>query len=507
MGTVYNSVTNAPIAHAMVQAPGQPNVAAFTGPDGRFEIQHVAAGSVMLNAEKPGYFSAQELSQGVPMAGQGTTFTVGEDSRDVRLKLVPEAHIEGHIINSDNEPISGLQVFVMGEQIVEGWKRPMFMGSASTNAAGHFRVDGLKPGHYFLHTGSRQMFQSAPPDSGVNIGYAERFYPAAPDQASAQPLDVRAGETVQADMQLPPERFHQISGTVVGASAGENVFVGISTEWGGITGSGLDPKTGRFKISPVFPGVWKVVAQAGRGGRGGAAGSVYGEQEVRVTGSDVNDVQIEMHPGVNIPLLVDMPPSGQNQAQNQATSANWMPPIQLASIDQGASQQMVVGPEIDNSTSQPSRFFHNVRPGSYRVRLWAQGMCADSVTSGNTDLVHGTLNVQAGITPQPIHVVMGAACAKLSGTVSDNDGDGKGMVVLVPLSAASAPLILNIMPNKSFAMQGLSPGDYRIFAVTDLTGLEYANPQAILTIPNKEIHLDPNQTTQVDLELHHREAQ
>lgn len=299
-------------------------------------------------------------------------------------------------------------------------------------------------------------------------------------------------------MQLPPERFHQISGTVIGASLGDNVFVGISTEWAGITRSGLDPKTGRFKISPVFSGVWKLVAQGMRGPNS----SVYGESEVRVTDSDVTNVQIQLQPGVNIPLLVDIPPLAVGQLPG-----NYMPPVQLAPVEQRQPQPMVFFPQMDNSTPQPSQFFPNVRPGSYRVTIPAlAGVCADSITSGNTDLLHGTLNVQAGITPQPIHVVMGAACAKLSGRVSDSEGDGKGMVVLVPLSAASSPLILNIMPNKSFAIQGLAPGDYRVFAVNDLTGLEYANPQAIQMIPNKEVHLEPNQTTQVDLELHHREA-
>ena len=246
-GTVYDSVSNAPVVHALVELPGQSNASAFTGGDGRFEIPGVPAGLISLNAEKPGYFSPQALSEGAPVADPRTAFILSEDNRDVRLMLIPEGHIEGRITNTDNEPISGLTVTVSGERIVEGWKREISAGGTSTNASGRFRLDGLKPGRYYLATASRQMFESAGPDSGVNIGYAERFYPAAADRGSAQPIEVRAGETVEADIQLPPERFHQITGTVIGTSAGENAFVFVSNGLhGGFAGIGVGPEDRRF---------------------------------------------------------------------------------------------------------------------------------------------------------------------------------------------------------------------------------------------------------------------
>ena len=80
---------------------------------------------------------------------------------------------------------------------------------------------------------------------------------------------------------------------------------------------------------------------------------------------------------MNIPLLVEIPPAAQAQA-----SANWMPPIQLVALDPQALQP-TIWPQMDNSTPQPSRFFADVRPGSYRVAVLPMGTtCVQSVSSG-----------------------------------------------------------------------------------------------------------------------------
>jgi hypothetical protein len=490
MGTVYDSVTNAPIAHALVQIAGQPYPATFTDGDGRFEIQHVRSGQVMLQAEKPGYFPPQGFSSGLRI-------TIGESTGDVRLKLIPEGHIEGRITNSDNEPIADLQVSVIGQQIMAGWKRQMYNGNVSTNAAGRFQVNGLRPGRYYMRTAPRQMFLSAPVDS-VNIGYASAYYPAAPDANWSQAMDVKAGATVEADMKLPPSRFYQISGTFAGFS-GEGAYVSLQTESGEMLGSmaAMDRRTGGFKLPMVFPGNWKLVSRLQQGP---GSPSAYGEQYVHVTDSNVTGVRIDMHASPKIPVEIDMP------ASTPAPGARvGLPQIQLIAMDNSASQQMFWS-QTDNSKQEPSLFFVGVPPGSYQVSVPPlPGMCVQSISSGNRDLAGGVFVVPEGVAPQPIHVEFGTGCGRLTGTVSSDNAGGPAAVMLVPVSAPGSPTILWTMPDKSFARQELSPGDYRIFAVSDIDGLEYANPQAMLNIPSEEIHLDANQTTHVNLELYRRE--
>lgn len=491
-GTVCDSVTKAPIAHALVRIQGQSSPDAFTDGNGSFEIPHVRPGLAYLQAEKPGYFSPQAVFEGRGAVG----VMLSEATGDVQLKLIPEAHIEGRIVNSDDEPVAGVIVSALGERIVGGWKRQMQLGSATTNAAGRFRIDGLQPGQYYVHTQARQMFLSAPPDSGVNIGYAPQYYPAAPDATWSQAMELRAGETMQANMALTPGRFYQVNGTVIGLT-GQGAFVELTNEFGQISGSGIDPKTGTFKIQMVFPGDWKLISRSSRQFQMAAA---YGEQSVRVSNADVNGVRIDMHPASDIPLDVQMSSSAMPPPNDIGT-----PMIQLIATGRGARQLMFFA-QPDGSGKEHSYRFTGVIPGSYDVLVPPlPGVCVQSISAGNRDLTSGELTVEPDIAPQPIHVVLGTDCAKLTGSVSSNDGDPAGMVVLMPVSAPASPMLLNMMPDRSFARQTLSPGDYRIFAVSDIAGLEYANPEAVLNIPSEEIHLDANQTTHVSLELYRRE--
>lgn len=491
MGTVYDSVTNAPIAHALVQIAGQPYPATFTDGNGRFEIQGVHSGQVTLEAEKPGYFPPHGFSSGPRI------ITIDESTGDTRLNLIPAGHIEGRITNTDNEPIADMQVSVIGEQIVAGWKRQAYGGNASTNAAGRFRVDGLRPGRYYLHTAPRQMFLSAPVDS-VNIGYAPEYYPAFPDANWSQAMDMKAGETVEADMKLPPTRFYQISGTVTGFP-GEGAYVSLQTESDEMLGSmaAVNRQTDSFKLPFAFPGTWKLVSQSQQGP---GSPSAYGEQHVHVTDSNVSGVRIDMHVSPNIPIEIDMPTSAPAPGARIG-----LPQIQLLAMDRSANQQAFLS-QTDNSKQESSQFLAGVPPGSYLISVPPlPGMCVQSISSGNRDLAGGVFVVPEGVAPQPIHVVFGTGCGRLTGTVSSDNAGGPATVVLLPVSVPGLPSILMTMPNKSFARQELSPGDYRIFAASDIDGLEYANPQAMLNIPSEEIHLDANQTTHVNLELYRRE--
>ncbi|MBV9158800.1 MAG: carboxypeptidase regulatory-like domain-containing protein, partial [Acidobacteriaceae bacterium] len=185
-GTVVNSVTGEPIRRALVQLAGPRQSFAFTGADGRFQIENFPEGDVYLSAQKPGFFDASQAGHGPLILKSGTN--------DALIKLNPQASIQGRIVDNDGEPIEAIQVELIGQQIVNGRKEWQPRETVQTRENGSYRIDNLMPGIYVVHTVVRPEFGSQfgqESDQLQQQAYPERFYPSSPDFASAQPMDLK----------------------------------------------------------------------------------------------------------------------------------------------------------------------------------------------------------------------------------------------------------------------------------------------------------------------------
>jgi len=85
-GTVVNSATGEAISGALVQLYGARQHAVLTGPDGKFQFDGLQNSSFQLSAQKPGYFSPEQIrrSAAPPMLVRT------EEERPITLKLIPE---------------------------------------------------------------------------------------------------------------------------------------------------------------------------------------------------------------------------------------------------------------------------------------------------------------------------------------------------------------------------------------------------------------------------------
>ncbi|MGH9694811.1 MAG: carboxypeptidase-like regulatory domain-containing protein, partial [Bryobacteraceae bacterium] len=63
-GTVVNSATGEPVPHALVQFFLSGVHVALSGPDGRFRFDNLPGGAATMSAQKPGFFSPQEIGVG-----------------------------------------------------------------------------------------------------------------------------------------------------------------------------------------------------------------------------------------------------------------------------------------------------------------------------------------------------------------------------------------------------------------------------------------------------------
>jgi hypothetical protein len=112
-GTVLNAVTGAPIRGALVQIYANRQRSVLTGADGSFQFADVPAGTVNLNVQKPGFFTAQAIQS--PRA-QASFAISGPDQPPVVLKLIPEGVITGHISGDGGEPVENLSVRILAER-------------------------------------------------------------------------------------------------------------------------------------------------------------------------------------------------------------------------------------------------------------------------------------------------------------------------------------------------------------------------------------------------------
>ncbi|MBV9305596.1 MAG: carboxypeptidase regulatory-like domain-containing protein, partial [Acidobacteriaceae bacterium] len=223
-GMVVNSITGEPIVRAVVRINGSTNQQMFTDGSGRFEASDVPEGQIAVTAQRPGFVNSQ-INHSLQM------ITVGPSTPSIEVKLMPEGVIKGKITNNEGEPVEGMGLQVMFQQINNGRKDWLPRGGAQTDENGEYEIEDLPPGQYLIHTSTRAVFFVNAPSQGSPYTdvYPAQFFPNAPDRSSAQPVTVGAGQAAEADFRLSPVPSYSITGTVSGP---QNVTVMCEDEEG-----------------------------------------------------------------------------------------------------------------------------------------------------------------------------------------------------------------------------------------------------------------------------------
>jgi hypothetical protein len=487
-GVVVNSLTSEPLSHALVQSTGAEQKVAFTGQDGRFQLEGVPQGTVFFVAQKPGFFDP---------GGRRSPVRVGSDTSLVTIKLAPESSIEGRVTDRDGEAIEGLTVQCMHQSIMNGRKTWQMTGGAQTDETGNFHLQGLQPGSYLLRTGSQPLFpnfnfQNAN-DSLPQQAYPPHFYPDAADLSAAQPLILHPGETARADFSITPVPAFRVSGTASPAQG--RIFGTVQSGEGGQPNSGfmVDSRTGAWHTPALPAGSWNIVLQSVRG----TDSTFYAEQSVNVTSSDIKNVQMRLEPLASIPVnVISAAPADQRQVQ-----------IQLMADVQSLENNRMFGSSRSPQNLNETPMVRSVPPGTYTVFAMPYGGgCLASISAGGVDLTRSTLVVATGGQPAPIDVTLEDNCASIQGQVHMDNPAANASVILAPSSHAIQPQSTGLQEDGSFTFNRLSPGDYRLYAVSTADGLEYGNPEAMRQIDGVSVTITAKQKASATLNLVAREA-
>jgi hypothetical protein len=378
--------------------------------------------------------------------------------------------------------------------------------------------------------------------------YVTIYYPSDTDAARAQAIQVQPGSTTSGvDIVLSSAkiRSYHVRGTarnlVTGEAAAGAQLRLAPKQWSAtvIMPTATVDQKGNFDIAGVVPGSYVLLGNMSIADPAGpppqsppgfapppaAAGAAPTPQASRIQltanvsvdvgGGSVDNVQLELVPGVAIPGRIVI---------EGATTAN---------PQRGLSVSLVREPDVVGVTNGTLRGMvqadgtfnlQNVGPGDYRVYVppliapfqWGapnipqplQNMYVKSARLGSADLLNSRIRIAGGTAPGDIEVVVGTG-GRFSGNAMNDRREPvpNVTVVLVPDGASRQrrDLFRSTSTDISgrFSMQGIPAATYKAFAFEEVAVDAWQNPDFMRPLESRGTSVeirDGNQTS-ADLQL------
>lgn len=473
-GQVLDSGTGQPLKKAWVTARqaerGERNgTTAVTDAQGNFLLKDLDAGRYILSVQRNGYVSQ---TYGQKSAGeQGTTINLnaGQNLTDITFRLIQGGVITGRVVDEDSEPLSHAQVQALQFRYMQGRRRLVPMGNASTDDRGEYRIFGVRPAQVYVRAMLRG-FGFVAPGEGIDpnapsetTSYPPVFYPNVLDASQAAPLTVRGGDELHVDFTMSPQRSYSVSGRVVGGlqgSSGRGTWLMLMKHGEGVFafGPGLNTTTredNTFAFKQVLPGSYDLIAQQQEDKNSASA-----RVEVDVREGDVQGVVVSLSPKVDVTghISFDTSPTPRLTGVNIALS-----PQDMQDFMRGAYGQVKDDGSFTLQAAPDERYriaAYGLPPGTY----------LKSASAGRDDVL------EKGYSPassRSLDLFFGTG-AKLAGAINTRDGKGEpGVTVLVAPDRKLAGLADEFRTattdqNGRYQVQGLRPGSYHVYAFEHL---------------------------------------
>ncbi len=469
-GVVVSAGTGEPLHKASVdafptenrRANDQPQGGgAITDAMGRFEIKDLAPGNYRLSIERNGYVTQQYGQRNSQGPGTILTLTAGQKTSNITVQLIPASVISGHVFDEDGEPVLNAQVTAMRFSYENGQRQLVGSKISQTNDLGEFRLFGLTPGQYFVRAILRPNRSEV---AKTREGYVPIYYPGVPDSTRAAPVTVKGGEEFSGvDISLQPVRTLAVKGAVVGCPStnpvgqGGSVFLSdqASASSPGINAPVRDlngQKT--FEFPGVPPGSYVLSAMVIRDGR-----QCIGHQAVEVTDADIEGLMVNVSEGLDI--------KGQVRVEGQLESGA----VTFVNLRPKVTNEMFFSGTNDSTKGDGTFTLKNVHDGDYEVNVGGlpENYYLKSARLDGVDVLTAGLTIDGRQTPQMLDILVSPDGAGVDGVVMKDDQPYQGATVtLVPNPPYRGQRRLYSTAtsdqNGHFNLQGLAPGDYKVFA-------------------------------------------
>jgi hypothetical protein len=449
-GIVVDSVSHQPVRKAMVTLefpsadplPPQSKMV-ITDDVGEFAFHDLKPGQYRVAVERRDYPGWKEI-----------TVSPSEDPDPVHIELVPGAIVSGRILDEDGDPLNGCWVEARPVEHSEKIVSAQFARSASETS--DYRLFGLWPGKYILAAQCVvPAFQprpfSAGPDPPPSLAYPRQFYPAAPDAASAEPVELASGiDRAGVDFRMQPAHVTQVRAMIAPSSAGWHgtEFSGGLIRQGDLSDNELGRRmspdsSGAFRLQQIFPGPYTLVVTSLD-----TENRIGGIQRIEVKDQPVNTV-IELKRAINIHGTVELE-SGSHSAKVQLSQ------IRMDLVSDYS--EFIPGVEADVK-QDGSITINSLLPIPWRIYVYGGPVFIKSVWLGTKESSGPTLDLSNGL-PDTLKIVLSANTATIRGTAPPG--------TTVVYRNLDEKLLLGpprlVDQSGQFRIEGLAPGRYRVAA-------------------------------------------
>ena len=474
-GQVTDAETGAPIGQAVVvltdASRGWQKVG-VTDSDGHYEVSGLAAAAYELRASAIGYVGRRYGQRFALDAGALVELLDGDLVEEADFALRRGGTLSGQVVDAAGNPMEFAEVEALRPQLQGNQRVLVPIGVAQSNARGEFRLGGLPPGSYYV--GAFDPATETIVDASGEPTWPHTFYPGVIAAVDAERVPLLAsGEVQNIDIAIQSIPRVRVRGNVLTPANADlrSGAVTLSPESRG--GVNLGPSLaatvnpdGRFEFAQVPPGTYRIRAQASDAS---ALAPLFGTFLVTVESRDLTNLNLSLNRGTRLGGQVELVPSAGTPVPPDLSSIWISAPMADGTLSWGVTTTRV---------DRDGRFLFDSPEGARVIRpsQLPPPWTLDRVLHLGRDVTDNPLDFAQGDSYTNVRVILTDRSSRLTGLVTDADGEPVSDRAVVALSAN--PLLRRpgsrhmrlVYPglNGRYDITGLPNGTYLVAVVEEL---------------------------------------
>lgn len=456
-----------------------------TGNNGEFSFSDLAPARYRLEAEKSGYVAGR-----YPETKALVRLIPGDNIDNVTLRLVAVSVVSGSVLDRNGEPLSKAVIRLLQYKYYPGGRRLTVAHEAISDERGQYRIGDLNPGRYYVVASYHSRISDAvcPPV----------YYPDVASFDDADPIRLAPSDEAPIEFVLISGKPVHVRGSVSGGVGAVHVSL---IPRGGIPYAqplSVDiAPDGSFQFKGVLPGDYTVLATSQS-----ADEMLEGRTRVTVGDHDLDGLSVQIKDRkAHRQLWVSVAPSSDSTQDVVITLhrpiASNEDNIIVAEDDLAAD-----GQEISTRSGNPIELPY---PGPFMVS-------AEKLPAGNAYIDRADFKEQyaeQGMPPkEQLEIHVNSHGSSVEGLVVDStDRPLPGaLVVAVPEHARNSGVDQSRTSTADqygqFALHGLAPAKYEIYAWEDIVEGAYYDPDFLADYSGSALGIDISSDNHYQVKLH-----